>query len=137
MAAATAGVLLGFGLRAGDLVRRLNLTATLLLGDRAERADGFAPLVTTIGLLVHVGWSIVTGIAFTALCARLAGARLYASAAAGGVLLLALQRTLMPWIGGSSRTDSLSMPQSILFAITIAIALAVGMRLALSAGERS
>ena len=136
VAAATAGVLLGFGVRTGDLFRRINLTATLLLGDRAERADGFAPLVTTIGLVVHIGWAILTGILFAAAFPRLRGARLYGAAAGAGIVLLLLQRTAMPWIGGATRAEPLSTPQSILLWIAVALALAMGMRLALSSSER-
>jgi hypothetical protein len=131
VAAATAGVLFGFGVRSGDLFLRFNLTATPLLGRRAFAANGFDVLVTPVGLLVHVGWALLTGLLFSLLLERLRGVPSTVVAIGVAAMVMLLQGTITPWIGGSGPVQPLAIAQRIMVALTIALALAVGMRLAL------
>ena len=53
-AAATAGVLLGFGIARGAAMRPLNSVAHILIGSRAYYMVGLDWFVTPLALLTHV-----------------------------------------------------------------------------------
>lgn len=136
VAAATSGVLLGFGLRTGQPLLRFNLTAAPLL-DGPDQAGDFSPAVTLLGILVHVVWTLLAGVAFTLLGASGGTARRVVIALALAGVVLLLQRTLSPWIGGSSAEFPLALAHGVAFAIVLAAALVIGMRLAFERDEWS
>ena len=131
-AAATAGALLGFGIQQGTPARPFNAVASLLLGDRADRIWGFHPVVTVVGVIVHVALTFGWGLLFARVASgmrglRLAGAALGIAAAALAVDLLIITRLL-----GVDVSDVLTPAQVIVLHLVLGVALGVGMRLATS-----
>ncbi|MDQ6830264.1 MAG: hypothetical protein M3081_15515 [Gemmatimonadota bacterium] len=72
-AAASAGVLIGFGRAHRAAFRPLNAVAHVFIGSRAYLFDEFDLRVTTLGVLVHVASVVLWGVIFTALARRLRG----------------------------------------------------------------
>ncbi len=79
-AAGTAGALIGFGAGRGAAARPLNAIAHLIVGSRGQATPGFDPLLTPLGLLLHVGSFLVWGLLFAHVAARVWGWRLGATA---------------------------------------------------------
>jgi hypothetical protein len=86
-AAATAGVLLGFGLARGAAMRPINSVAHILIGTRAYYMVGVDWLVTPLALLVHVAAVCAAGTVFALLTVRLRGGRMFAAAVVYAVAL--------------------------------------------------
>ena len=86
-AAATAGVLLGFGIARGAAMRPINSVAHILIGSRAYYMAGFDWVVTPLAALLHVALTCVGATLFAMLAVRTDGAKLYALAAAYAVAL--------------------------------------------------
>ena len=86
-AAATAGVLLGFGIARGAAMRPINSVAHILIGSRAYYMVGLDWFVTPLALLTHVLVSCAAGLVFVVLAARVQGRVLYALAAAYALAL--------------------------------------------------
>ena len=95
-AAATAGVLLGFGIARGAAMRPINSVAHILIGSRAYYMVGLDWLVTPLAVLTHVAMSCAAGIVFAALAARLQSARLYALAAGYALALWLILDFVLP-----------------------------------------
>jgi len=129
-ASATAGALVGFGLRQGTPLRPFNAVARLLLGARADGVWGFDPIVTLIGVLLHVTVILAWGF----LCVGLAGARRGAPAfaTAVGVTLAALAVDLFVIERGlhAGLSGVLSPGQVVALHLVLLVALALGMRFA-------
>ena len=129
-ASATAGALVGFGLRQGTPLRPFNAVARLLLGARADGVWGFDPVVTLIGVLLHVTVILAWGF----LCVGIAGARrgVPAFATAVGVTLAALAVDLLVVERGlhAGLSGVLSSGQVVALHLVLLVALALGMRFA-------
>jgi hypothetical protein len=129
-ASATAGALVGFGLRQGTPLRPFNAVARLLLGARADGVWGFDPVVTLVGALLHVTVMLAWGF----LCVGLAGTRrgIAAFAAAVGVTLAALAVDLLVVERGlhAGLSGVLSSGQVVVLHLVLLVALALGMRFA-------
>jgi hypothetical protein len=80
-AAATAGVLVGFGVARREPLRMLNAVAHMVIGTRAYYTVGFDALATPLALALHALSVVLWGVLFAALAGRLRGARLAAAAA--------------------------------------------------------
>lgn len=131
-AAATAGALLGFGIQQGMPARPFNAVASLLLGDQADGIWGFHVVVTVVGLLTLIVLSLGWGLLFARLAGgmrglRLAGFALLIAAAAMAVHVILATRML-----DGHASDVLAPAQVLALHIVLAVALAVGMRLATS-----
>lgn len=61
-ASATAGVLVGFGLRQEMPARAFNAAGSIVLDRRTDGVWQFDALVTPVGVLVHIAWMIMLGI---------------------------------------------------------------------------
>jgi hypothetical protein len=131
-AAATAGALLGFGLRQGTPARPFNALAGLVLGDRAGGIWGFHSVVTVTGLVVHVTVTLGWGLLFARLARGMRGLRLAAAAFVAGAAALAVDAILVGWILGVDVSDALAPAQVVALHLVLGVALAVGMRLATS-----
>jgi hypothetical protein len=70
-AAATAGVLIGFGRAHGAALQPLNAIAHMLFGTRAFLMEGFHPGITAAGLFLHVLSVVIWGVLFAMVTARL------------------------------------------------------------------
>ncbi|MBA3558320.1 MAG: hypothetical protein H0W30_06940 [Gemmatimonadaceae bacterium] len=72
-AAATAGVLIGFGSARGAPWKLINSDALIALGNEARFHDGFDATVTTVGLVVHLLSVVLWGLLFAIVTWRLRG----------------------------------------------------------------
>ena len=132
-AAALAGLLVGIGRRAGTALRPLNATAHVVLGTRADDVWGFHGVVTIVGCLVVLAMSVVAGI----VAARLAPShRTYRVlvAAAGVALVGYLLHLYVAARTSGGLSALLSIGELRALYVTLAVALALGMRLAFSSG---
>lgn len=128
-ASATAGALLGFGLRLGAPARPFNAIAALLLGVNAQALHGFAAAATPLGILLHVVVTIGLGIAYVALFARSGRHPVLWAAAVAATALGAMM--LVARLFGVGLAALLPTSNLIALAVVLALALATGMRFAL------
>ena len=128
--AATAGTLIGFGRARGELWRPLNAVGHLLLGYRARLMDRFDPLVTPVGVALHLLSAVLWGVLFALVAARLRGWRLAAAAVALGAAAFVLDTRLLPERLDLGFPALLSRPELIAVYAVLAAALAIGIRLA-------
>jgi hypothetical protein len=129
VAAATAGSLLGFGLREGTPARPFNAVAALVLGARAEGVWGFDPAVTGAGVLVLALAAIAWGALFAIVAAPLRGVRLAAAALLSAALILGALAAVTS-TGRFGHGAVIGLPQLGVTLLVGAAALVVGMRLA-------
>ena len=127
--AAVTGLLLGIGRRAGTPWRPLNAAAHLLIGARADGVWNFQPDVTPMGCLVVLVLSMMAG--FVAACVTVSRRTPYLILAAGSVAIVGyfLHRQLAVRSPGGLSV-LLSVGEFRALYLTLAIALAVGIRLA-------
>jgi hypothetical protein len=131
-AAATAGALLGFGIQQGTPARPFNVLAALLLGDRAGGIWGFHPVVTVIGVFVHVAVSLGWGLLFARLAGGLRGLRLAGAVLVVTIAALAVDVFVVGRLLGVNVSDVLAPAQVIALHGVLGVTLGVGMRLATS-----
>ena len=129
-AAATAGALLGFGLRDGTPARPFNALAGVILGDRAGGIWGFDLVVTVTGVLVQVAVALGWGLLFARLTRGMRGMRLAAAAIVASVVALAVDTLLAGRVLGVDVSGALAPAQIVAVHFVLGAALAVGMRLA-------
>ena len=134
--AAVAGLLLGIGHRAGTPWRLLNASAHLIIGARADGVWNFQQDVTPTGCLVVLVLSMMAG--FVAACVTASRRTPYVILAAVGVALAGyfLHLNLAARTPGGLAA-LLSVGELRALYVTLAVALAVGIRLALPAAEGS
>lgn len=128
-AAATAGVLVGLG------VRHHEATTPFLLSGRslvATLTGVLAPplLATVTGVLVHAFWMLLWGVCFSLVAASLRGARLAGLAVLFAVTVRYLGATVLPGALGAGALASLSSAQTWFLVILFALSLVVGVQLA-------
>lgn len=134
-AAATAGAFVAFGARAGDPARHVNALAGIVLDSRVSFITGLHPLVTTVGVLLLVGgtllWSALFAFATLAL-GRRRGAGVVLVSCTIAALAFCVDALVLPRLAGESTLAALTLPRLALVHLLLAAALPVGMRLALS-----
>jgi hypothetical protein len=127
-ATATSGALVAIGSRAATVSRPFNSIAGHLLGVPKSDAYGFVPSITLTGIALHLFLVVLAGIAVTFVARRgiaPAAAASFALAALSALVSVGIARR-----GGSSLARILPMGDLVLFYVTLAVALAVGIRLA-------
>ena len=133
-AAATAGAFVAFGARAGDPVRHVNALAGLLLDSRVAFVTGPHALVTSVGVVLLVGgtllWSAIFARAALALGQR-RGAGVVLASCTIAVLAFCVDALVLPRLAGEAMLADLSLPRLALVHLLLAAAFPVGMRLAL------
>jgi hypothetical protein len=132
-AAATIGLLVGIGRRAGTALRPVNATAYTVLGTRADGVWGFDPIVTLVGVVVVLAVSATAGMVVARLSPSFRTVR--ALLAAAGVALVGY----LLHVHVASRVDGglsalLSIGEMRALYVTAASALALGIRFAFSPG---
>ena len=127
-AAATAGVLIGFGLARRQPLRPLNAVAHMLAGSRAFYVSGFDAVVTPLALLLHVGSVVLWGVVFAAAGARLRGGRLWAGAALLAAGAFVVDTTLVPARLRPGFETLLSTGELAALYVVLATSLAIGLR---------
>jgi hypothetical protein len=95
-AAATAGALVGFGWVRGTPVQPLNTLAHIVVGSRAFHVRSVDPVVTTMGMAVHVLSIVVWGLLFSLALARARGVRLWATALVFAAIVAVLDLVVVP-----------------------------------------
>lgn len=128
-AAATSGAVLGFGIRAGMPSRAFNAIAALILGDAARGVWGWDSVVTPVGIALLVGMMLGWGLLFSFIAGRARGWRLIAIAAGTALAAWMVSTTAFAQLGEASRVMGPGQLAGLHF--VLAVALAVGMRLAL------
>jgi hypothetical protein len=123
-AAATAGAIVGLGLRHGDALGPFTLAGRTVVG----AAPTIVAAVAGAGL--HLGWMVVWGACFTLVAAALRGPKLLVAAALFATGVWALSTYVLPGVAPAARAAGLSIPQSVFLHLLLALGLASGMRLA-------
>jgi hypothetical protein len=131
-AAATAGTLLGFGIRQGTPARPFNAVAAVVLGDRAPGIWGFHSVVTVVGVIVLLAVTLGWGMLFARLAGGMRGWRLVGMALVVAMAALALDVLLVSRVRGADVSDVFAPAQIVALHIVLGTALGVGMRLATS-----
>lgn len=133
-AAAAAGAFVAFGASAGDPVRHINALAGLLLDSRVAFVTGPHALVTSVGVLLLVGgtllWSAVFALAAITLGQRRGAGVLLASCTIA-ILAFCVDALVLPRLAGDAMLAELSLPRLALVHLLLAAAFPIGMRLAL------
>jgi hypothetical protein len=129
-AAATAGVLVGFGLARGAALAPLNAVAHMALGSRAHLFDDFDPVVTLTGVMLHTLSIVLWGVLFAFVVWRLPTMWVWIGAALMGTIAYIvdyhlLHESLRP---GFERVLSTVEVASVY--VVLAAALALGLTLA-------
>jgi hypothetical protein len=135
--AAVMGLLLGIGQRAGTAWRPLNAAAQLLIGARADGVWNFQQGVTPMGCLVVLVLSMMAG--FVAACVTVSRRTPYVFLASACVAIagyfIHLHVVAVRAPGGLAALLSVGELRALY--VTLAVALAVGIRLALPSIEGS
>jgi hypothetical protein len=134
-ATATAGTLIAVGRRTSTAARPFNVIASHLLG--ASRADawGFVAGVTIAGIAVHVVLTSLLGVIVGEIVGRRL-APLWATATAAS-LMSALVSIGIARRGGNSLAAILPLGDLLVFYVTLALALVVGIRFAFAPAEEN
>ena len=136
-AAATIGVLIGFGIARGAPLRPLNSIAHAAFGTRAYLMEGFDPVLTSVAVTVHLLSIVLWGIIFALVAARLRGAALLL-----GSLVLAVVAYIVDQLLISERLKpgfetALSTPEITVVYLVLALSLALGLHAARLAKDRA
>jgi len=126
-ATATGGALLAVGHRSATAARPFNVIAMHVLGSRADML-GFVAAVTLTGLLLHFVLTTLVAIITASIANRSLAPRWAAAGAAS--LLMALISVGIARRGGASLAAILTVGDLVVFYLTMAIALVIGMRIA-------
>jgi hypothetical protein len=128
VAAATAGVLVGLGLRHGTALTPFQLYGRALL---ASWTGAIAPawVSVVVGLVAHGFWMLLWGVCFTAVAAPLRARPAALAAVLVGVIAI-LAAWLFPSALGAVALASLSSPQTFLFVLLLTLSLLAGTRFA-------
>ncbi|HSA56860.1 MAG TPA: hypothetical protein VLE53_14210 [Gemmatimonadaceae bacterium] len=128
-AAATAGVLIGLGLR-----HDAALTPFLLYGRSlvASFSSAIPPsgVALVVGALAHGFWMLVWGACFTLVAGPLRGRPLAVASGLYGVLCVFGVMRFFPVMLGALPLASLTVPQSLLLVVVLALVLFLGTRIA-------
>lgn len=134
-AAATAGVLVAFGMGQRHPFLAFNIAAHVLLSEQARAVSRMHPLFTPVGILVHAGavvlWSILLAIVVTGRRPAIVATVTIAFVS----LLFALNTRVLPTALRPGYETVLSQGQLFFLYFTLAASLLIGTRLAQSARE--
>ena len=131
--AATAGALIGFGVRFGTPLRPFNTVAAAVLGQFAFSGTQPPIFVTVVGIVLHFAMALAWGVAYVYAVGRSRGAR-WQWALAAGVAAFFLTSLFARALGVGLGT-LLPLGDRIVLSIVLALALPVGMRFALRASR--
>ncbi len=129
VASATAGALIGFGLRFGTPARPFNAISSVVLGARAQGEWTFVPAVTLLGLLLHIAFSLLCGVIYVEAAER--SRRDYVAALVIAIAALLLS-SLLAALFGVGLAALLPLGDRLVLAAVLGLALPLGMRFALS-----
>jgi hypothetical protein len=128
-AAATAGVLVGFGLRHGSSLDPFHVYGRAALGAATGRVAS-RDLAILAGFLAHTLWMLLWGVCFSVVATPLRGSRTALAALAYAALLGVLSVSIVPGALGAASLATLSAAQRVFLVLVVAGTLTAGMRLA-------
>ena len=134
VAAATAGALMGFGVRFGTPLRAFNTIAASVLGATAVIASNAPAMVATIGVVIHVAVCLAWSLAY-AWIVEFSDGHEWEWGVITAILAFTVT-TILARVFDVGLGTLLSVSQRIALAVVLAIALPLGMRLANSATRR-
>jgi hypothetical protein len=124
-AAATAGVLVGLGLRHDAATTAFFLAGRSLVASSAGMIAP-TPVAVVLGIVIHVAWMVLWGVCFTIVAARLRGAALFLAAALFAALIGTLSATFLPGALGAGAVAALTRAQTLFFLSLLGLSLAAG-----------
>ena len=127
--AATAGAIVGLGARHGAALLPFTIAGRSIVGAAPAAAASMA------GVALHVVWMIVWGACFTLVAAPLRGARLFIGAVVFALVVWGISTYAAPGVNPVFRVAALTTVQMIVAYALLAVALVIGMRLALPTYE--
>ncbi len=128
-ASATAGALIGFGLRFGTPARPFNAISSIVLGARAQGEWAFALVPTVVGVILHIAFSLACGVIYAELVDRLR--RDYVAALIVAIAAFFVS-TLLATLVGIGLATLLPIGERLALAAVLGLSLPLGMRFALS-----
>lgn len=134
-AAATAGVLVAFGMGQRHPFLAFNIAAHVVFRGQALLVPGPHPLITPVGILVHLAAVVFWSTLFAIITGRRRVLIASAAASALAVVLFALNTRVLPPSLRPGYETILSNGQLLFLYFTLAVSLVVGTRLAQSARE--
>jgi len=133
--AATTGVVVGFGLREGSALRPFASLGRHVLAMEAAHTGARRALATGAGLLLHLLVMLAWGVLFGLAAARWRGWRRWAAAVVIGALAFAVDHLASPEVLRLSDAPGVSALQRATLYVVLALALVLGMRVALSSSR--
>ena len=131
-AAATAGALAGLGARDRAPVEAFRALGRMLLGVSASEAPRAQSLALVTGIVIHAATVTLWGVLFAVIAARLRGVGLFVAAAVFSLVAYAVSSGILPPLLRLGYGAKAFPPQLALLYSVLALALAMGMRLAQS-----
>lgn len=125
-AAATLGMLFGFGRAHGSTFLPLDAIARPFFGSRVLLIDRFDPVVTAVALVTHVVSVVLWSILFVLLTGRLRGLALGAAAAAYAAVVFLIDQRLLSRQLAPGFERALSGAETIMVYVVLAVALGAG-----------
>lgn len=129
-AAATAGVLIGFGFARGAPWRLINSDAAIVFGNNARLHDDFNTTVTVTGLVVHVLSVLLWGLLFAIATRRVRVLWLALTGMLFASAVYVIDIVLLPGRLAPGFENALSTPELIVVFATLGFSLAAGAAMA-------
>lgn len=120
---ATAGALVGFGVRDGDVARAFVFAGRLLLEPRGIPAAALPALSLVVGVLHHALVAIVWGVVLAVLLGTLRGGKRLLAALVVALIFVALDLWVLPPLLSIGHVTVTSVARAIPMALAIAVAL--------------
>jgi hypothetical protein len=129
-AAATGGVVAGFGLHRGGMLEPFAAAGRRLLDIAPTETGAARPMALAAGVLAHIGCAMLWAILFGALAGRARGARLLVFALCFAAVGTLVDRRILPVSLRLGHGMDDGVMQTFMLYIVLTLALMVGMRLA-------
>jgi hypothetical protein len=126
-AAATIGVLIGFGIVRGAPLLPLNSIAHTAFGTRAYLIQGFDPVLTSVAVIFHVLSVVLWAIVFALVAARLRGLALLVASLVLALVAYVVDQHLVTERLRPGFEEALSTPELTLVYLVLALSLALGL----------
>ena len=126
-AAATIGVLIGFGIVRGAPLLPLNSIAHTAFGTRAYLMQGFDPVLTSVAVIFHLVSVLLWAILFAIVAARLRGAALLVGSLVLAIIAYVVDQRLVSERLKPGFEKALTTPELTVVYLVLALSLALGL----------
>ena len=133
-AMATAGALVGFGLRDGTVGRSFVVAGGAILSRLGIPVLPHQVAAVTIGVMLHFAWIVALGVCFALVARTLRGAMLVLAALAFTGIVYVLADRVVPAVVHATLTALFSTARVVFVHVILALGLAAGMRIARQEG---